>query len=278
MTKHQPDKRNPSHFKGKTYEEIYGIKDAKTQIKKRKKSMLGKHWIIKDTSKMKGRVPWNKGLTKNISKLIRKMSTKSSKTKKENFKNKEYKKIYLKKNEGCFKKGNIPPFKGKIKETYEPLKRMSENKERKRKIKKYMIEKWKDPMYKKRVSEKISQTKIEKGYQLNFKQMLIYKLYYRKVFNETKKFKKELFKNWNGLDYYTGKYIKNKRSIKNKATVDHKYSVLYGFINKINPFIIGNIDNLCICSKSINSSKSYKIESTFKKELKEVKNAKTSNR
>jgi len=40
--------------KGKHY-------SRKTELKKGNKNCLGKHWKIKDTSKMKGKIPWNKG-------------------------------------------------------------------------------------------------------------------------------------------------------------------------------------------------------------------------
>jgi len=33
---------------------------------------------------------------------------------------------------------------------------------------------------------------------------------------------------------------------KNYPTIDHKLSIFYGFINKIDPYIIADINNLCI--------------------------------
>ena len=53
---------------------------------------------------------------------------------------------------------------------------------------------------------------------------------------------------------------------KQYPTIDHKTSILYGFLNKILPSEIGNIDNLCITKRSINSSKYGKTLDEFKKE------------
>ena len=91
--------------------------------------------------------------------------------------------------------------------------------------------------------------------------------YRRRVKSLTSKNKKELFLNWSGYDYYDGQFIKeNLKLDKNNElypTIDHKISTLYGFINKIPPEEISNIDNLCITKRSINSSKNSKIESEF---------------
>ena len=72
----------------------------------------------------------------------------------------------------------------------------------------------------------------------------------------TRQHKKELFKNWNGIDFYTNKNILYlpKRDI----TIDHKISVKYGFDNKISAEEIGTKENLCICSRKTNSSKGAK--------------------
>lgn len=45
---------------------------------------------------------------------------------------------------------------------------------------------------------------------------------------------------------------------KRYPTMDHKISIYYGFENKIDHYIIANIDNIVITKRSINSSKSTK--------------------
>lgn len=90
-----------------------------------------------------------------------------------------------------------------------------------------------------------------------------FKKYKKQVNKYTDKNKKELFINWNGLDYYDGEYIKNYLTLHNSntryPTIDHKKSIFYGFKNNISPEEIGKIDNLVITKRSINSKKGNKI-------------------
>ena len=78
---------------------------------------------------------------------------------------------------------------------------------------------------------------------------------------------KTLFKEWDGIDYYDGEYIKDNFNLdhndKNYPTIDHKISIYYGFKNSIDPSIIGSLDNLCITKRAINSSKRDIIEDEF---------------
>lgn len=93
-------------------------------------------------------------------------------------------------------------------------------------------------------------------------------LYYRKVWAETRKFKKELFDKWNGRCHYTNEVLiddKKQYNHENYRTIDHKISVYRGFIDNIDYKIIGNIDNLCICSRRINIIKNKLTEQEFKK-------------
>jgi hypothetical protein len=80
--------------------------------------------------------------------------------------------------------------------------------------------------------------------------------------NITRKNKKELFTNWDGIDFYDNEYIKDNfqyvSSDKRYPTIDHKISIFSGFKNKIDPNIIGSILNLCITTRSNNSSKHIK--------------------
>lgn len=99
------------------------------------------------------------------------------------------------------------------------------------------------------------------------------------VISETRKYRKELFKNWDGFDYYTREKLitneeykkenPNKSSSNNllQPTIDHKKCSMDGFINNIDYKIIGNIKNLCICSRSTNSKKHNLTEEEFKKKL-----------
>lgn len=78
---------------------------------------------------------------------------------------------------------------------------------------------------------------------------------------------KELMIKWDGLDYYDKSNIcenfKLDHNDPSYPTIDHKISVYYGFINKIDPNEIGSIDNLCITKRSINSKKRDMIEYDF---------------
>jgi len=94
-----------------------------------------------------------------------------------------------------------------------------------------------------------------------------YSDYRKKVNYLTKKNKNVLFENWNGYDYYDNEYIFNNLKIdKNHnhyPSIDHKVSVLFGFLNNIDPKDISNIDNLCITKRWINSSKYSLNEKDF---------------
>lgn len=78
---------------------------------------------------------------------------------------------------------------------------------------------------------------------------------------------KELMNSWDGLDYYDNDNISENFKLDHNdpsyPTIDHKISVYYGFINKIDPNEIGSIYNLCITKRSINSKKRDMIESDF---------------
>ncbi len=108
------------------------------------------------------------------------------------------------------------------------------------------------------IQDKLRKTKEQLGLQLPLNQISNYSQYRRLITKETKKWRKQLFKNWNGICYYTGeKLLIDKKQYLNKKyrTIDHKISIIYGFLNNISYLIIGNISNLCICSRSINCHK-----------------------
>jgi len=92
--------------------------------------------------------------------------------------------------------------------------------------------------------------------------------YQIKVRYFTNRVKSLLYENWNGFDYYDNEFIKDnmikyKFHHKKYPTIDHKISIYYGFINKISPEIIGNIENLCITKRGINSKKNNRNEDSF---------------
>ena len=123
----------------------------------------------------------------------------------------------------------------------------------------------------KNVLRKALKTKIKNGYCINESEKLSFEYYSFIVRLETKKHIKLLFKNWDGFDYYTKeKLITNKefRQVNPgihtslnplQPTVDHRISIFEGFKKKMNPFKIGHINNLCICSRKLNIDKGIKV-------------------
>jgi hypothetical protein len=112
-------------------------------------------------------------------------------------------------------------------------------------------------------------TRIKNGKQIRPEYYTDYCLYRKNVLCVTRKYEKELFENWNGFDYYDNEYIKNYINLNsnnpNYPTIDHKISVFDGFNKNIDYNIIGNIDNLCLTKRSINSSKMNKSYDKFEK-------------
>lgn len=101
----------------------------------------------------------------------------------------------------------------------------------------------------------------DKGLFIPLEQKTDFQKYRMLVENETKKWKKELLKKWDGLDYYTGEKLITYTKYYNHPlykTIDHKISIYYGFKHKINPEEIGNLKNLCITSRKTNSKKKHK--------------------
>jgi hypothetical protein len=95
---------------------------------------------------------------------------------------------------------------------------------------------------------------------------------YRKNVNKiTNKNKKQLLIHWNGNDYYDGELIKDNFNLnynnENYPTIDHKISIQHGFLNEIDPSIIGGLENLCITKRSINIYKNKLTEEQFIRKL-----------
>lgn len=119
---------------------------------------------------------------------------------------------------------------------------------------------------------KILETKLEKG--LISDSIIEFIDYRRVVNNKTNRNKKLLFEKWDGTDYYDSEYIFEYLKLGfndyRYPTIDHKTSVLYGFVNKISPENIADIENLCYTKRCNNSSKSSMVEEDYinKKDLK----------
>ena len=95
-----------------------------------------------------------------------------------------------------------------------------------------------------------------------------YMMYRNRINYLTKKVKKVLIDNWNGYDYYDNEYIKDNFSLdkndNNYPSIDHKISVMFGFLNNLTPEYISSIENLCITKRKINSTKFSMNENEFK--------------
>jgi len=126
---------------------------------------------------------------------------------------------------------------------------------------------------------KIRETNEQSGRWIPLSQLSEKERYWRLVKIETGKHIKELFKNWNGLDYYTNEtLISNEEFQKNnpgkeinsnslQPTIEHKTSIYYGFKNSIPANEIGNINNLVICGRVTNCMKNILCENEFKEVL-----------
>lgn len=95
----------------------------------------------------------------------------------------------------------------------------------------------------------------------------LFKIYRRKVRYKTDLLRVEIFKNWDGYDYYDGEYIKDNFHLdKNNTsypTIDHKISCFHGFINNLDVDYISDISNLCVTKRFLNNKKGNLNESEF---------------
>jgi len=124
--------------------------------------------------------------------------------------------------------------------------------------------------YSKSIEYRKYNEKLKKWIPLN--EINEFEKYRRMVWNITKNHKTKLFSEWNNKCYYTNtKLFKNVHyNNPNYPVIDHKISIYNGFKNNINHEIIGNINNLCICSRIINSKKGILCENDFKLTLKNI--------
>lgn len=127
---------------------------------------------------------------------------------------------------------------------------------------------------------------VEKGLWISDTQKSSWELYLRNVRRITRKYVSHLFNAWKftgGLCYYTQiPLIDAAGNVIDKLhapSVDHKVSIVHGFLNGVSAEIIGGVENLCICSLSVNSYKRGMTEKEYlgsDKELKYLKSDKAS--
>jgi len=101
--------------------------------------------------------------------------------------------------------------------------------------------------------------KLSQGFLLDKDMIKDFRLYHKQSRRIFRKIKLDVYKNWEGYDYYDNEYIKDNFNLhyndKNYPTVDHKISVYYGFINNISVEEINKIENLVVTKRTNNSSK-----------------------
>lgn len=121
------------------------------------------------------------------------------------------------------------------------------------------------------VLEKMKETGVKNGNYIADEFKTDFEIYREKVDKVTNKNKNQLLSLWNGLDYYDNQVILDNFNLNyndnNYPTIDHKISIHYGFLNEIDPVIIGSLENLCITKRSINISKNKLTEDQFIKKL-----------
>lgn len=117
--------------------------------------------------------------------------------------------------------------------------------------------------------EKSNKTKMERGLIVPDHLLNEWEIYRKLVRKITNRNRNKLIEDWDGLDYYDGEYIKENFDIKHTdcdfPTLDHKISIIYGFNNNIPAEEIGEISNLCMTKRGINSSKSFLTEEDYNK-------------
>lgn len=103
-----------------------------------------------------------------------------------------------------------------------------------------------------------------------------YSLYKNECTRLTDKNIKKLYKEWNGLDYYTNIDISENFKLDPNdplyPTIDHKNATYYGFTHNIPVEEISDISNLCITTRHNNSKKRDLTENDFKLNKLNLKN------
>lgn len=140
---------------------------------------------------------------------------------------------------------------------------------------KYGTENWYEvrrprPIKKFKINEKIKTLEIDINLSENsyndicYNEYILYRNECRRITNHNIDY---LLEKWNGLDYYDKEDISVNFKLDHNdpkyPTIDHRVSIYYGYKNKINPSIIGSLDNICITKRFINSKKRDLNEDDF---------------
>ena len=106
------------------------------------------------------------------------------------------------------------------------------------------------------------ETKLQNGSIINWEDKPEWKKYWREVNRLTGLMRKKMLKEWDGYDYYTGKYIKHFLSLpithKHYPTLDHVIPRSEGFKKGLTPKQITVKENLVWTTRSNNSKKGNK--------------------
>lgn len=128
-----------------------------------------------------------------------------------------------------------------------------------------------NPKIKDKISESVTDYFLNNQNYVSLLELDEYRKFRKLVDNMTIRNKKELFENWNGIDYYDNEYIKDNTNLDyndpSYPTIDHKISILEGFKKSYTFEFISYIDNLCITKRKYNNLKGTKSEIEFIKKL-----------
>lgn len=128
-----------------------------------------------------------------------------------------------------------------------------------------------DPTYKTRISKSLIKYFKNNPSFISYEELVGYKKYKNEVDRITNFNKKKLIDNWDGLDYYDNELIKDNFNLHynnmNYPTIDHKFSIIYGFKKGLSTEFIGSVDNLCFTKRRLNLEKGKNIEEFFKDKL-----------
>lgn len=128
-----------------------------------------------------------------------------------------------------------------------------------------------DPTYKVRISKTLIKYFKNNPSFTSYEDLEGYEKYKNEVDRLTKSNKKILLDNWNGLDYYDNELIKDNFNLHYNdvkyPTIDHKFSVIYGYKKGFSTEFISSVENLCFTKRTLNSEKGRHIEQDFKDKL-----------
>ena len=164
----------------------------------------------------------------------------------------------LKKSETCIEKHNVSHY--------------SKTDEYKEKFKQTCLDIYgvDNPFKSEKIKKNISKKNVDSGRWYKYDKTT-YVEYRRIIDRLTNNNKSQLYKEWDGYDYYDNEFILENFKLdfnhRYYPSIDHKISVMYGFIHNIEVEDLSNINNLCITKRYINSSKHSMTEFEFKNKI-----------